>query len=77
MRNGAARSLTLVRDKWEIGGGAMSWRWAGQGVERSHGLSVPFHSFYFLLYCPQKVTNGNCKRAYEGKSIPKKLSISG
>ena len=30
-----------------------------------------------LLTCPLEVRKGNCKRGFEGKSIPKKSSLSG
>ena len=68
--------LTLAVDKWDMGWGDMSLGWAGWGAEHAHGLCLLL-PFFCCPACPQKVRNGNCERGCEGKSIPKKSSLSG
>ena len=38
---------TLAKDKFEVGGAAMSQRWVGCRVEHTHGFCTPFNLFYY------------------------------
>ena len=56
--NSALLGITLVEDKWEVGGGeAMLWGYTGWGSENAHGICASFPLLCCPAHCALKARN--------------------